>query len=596
MRPHHLSVAFLASFLITTFFLQWYPASARGYGGQAMYPHEIWMLIGLLGFFGILGLLTSEGRRAGSFIATGTLGLAMAFTTVARTTHLPTPHTLDWYANGKHATIFGTIAREPDLRPLVTKYTIAAQNLNYTPIQGLVLINDYAQFPEYHYGDPVTVEGKLEKPGPIEDFHYDKYLSRHEIYSVIYRGKIQKKNGEVRSGEENRGSAAQKFVASAVGGGQISSEESPVFESTRIKNGEFRNEECWGLSKCKQEPSNVLLKTGTPTPNEEIRHFFPIKSFLYTLKSRFEYQINRIFPEPHASLLAGILTGSRRGIPEHLLSDFNATGLTHIIAISGYNITIIMGIIASCLFFLPLRRRFIPTTIVIVLFTILVGAEASVVRAAIMGILGLIALHTGRQKESRLLILWTLFFMLAYNPKYLWYDAGFQLSFLAVIGLVELSPILAPYLKRVPRILSINESLQMTLAAQWFAIPWIAYLFGRISLISPLANILVALPVPLAMLFGFVGVTISFVSFPLGQIISYISWFFLEFIIQTAMYLSRVPFSSFDIPGVNSASVIAYYAFLILWMVWWKRRITIRTQIPSFPKPSPSTLPSLSGI
>lgn len=332
------------------------------------------------------------------------------------------------------------------------------------------------------------------------------------------------------------------------------------------------------------------------TGREDIQYFFDIKSFLYSFKSRFEYQINRIFPEPHASLLAGLLTGSRHGIPEHLLSDFNATGLTHIIAISGYNITIIIAIISSFLFFLPLRRRLLPATLVIIIFTILVGAEASVVRAAIMGILGLLALHTGRQKESRLLILWTLFFMLAYNPKYLWYDAGFQLSFLAVLGLVELSPLLAPYLKHAPHTFAINESLQMTLASQWFAIPWIAYLFGRISLISPLSNILVALPVPLAMLFGFIGVTVSFLSFPLGQLISYVSWFFLEFVIQTAMLLSHIPFASIDIPYMSSASVVAYYLFLIAWLIWWKKRSSNRIQIVSFPRPSPHAAAPLSGM
>ncbi|MBI3336441.1 ComEC family competence protein [Candidatus Peregrinibacteria bacterium] len=539
MRPHHLSIAFLISFLLTVFFLQ--------YWQLPQYPQQLWILVGLLGFFGILGLLLQEGHRTGSLIAAGTFGLAIAFTTVARTTHVPSPHTIDWYATGKHGTVIGTIAREPDTRPLVTKYTIAAQIVNNIPVQGLVLINDYAQFPEYKYGEEITVTGKLERPDKIENFEYDKYLSRYGIYSVMYRGHVQEKNEEVRS------------------------------------------DECWGSGECTQEKIISYVKIGTPTSSKELPRFFAIKSFLYSLKSRFEEQINRIFPEPHASLLAGLLTGSRRGIPEHLLDDFNATGLTHIIAISGYNITIILAIISGSLFFLPLRRRFIPATIAIVLFTILVGAEASVVRAAIMGILGLLALHTGRQKESRLLILWTLFFMLAYNPKYLWYDAGFQLSFLAILGLIELSPILAPYLKHVPHTFAINESLQMTLASQWFAIPWIAYLFGRISLISPLANILVALPVPLAMLFGFIGVTVSFLSFPLGQIISYIAWFFLEFVIQIAVYLSRVPFASLDIPGVNSASVIAYYVFLVLW-------ITTHTQTLSFPKPSPSKLPSLSGM
>lgn len=560
MRPHHLSISFLTSFLLTTFLLQWYQLPE--------YPRELWILIIILGFFGILGLILHEGRRTGALIAAGTLGLAIAFTVVAQRTHLPTPHTLDWHATGKKAAITGIIAREPDRRPLVTKYTIAAQTINDTPITGLVLINDYAQFPEYEYGDTVTVQGKLEKPGKIEAFQYDKYLSRYGIYSVMYRGEIQNTERTSQGTLSPQAASIQKNVES------------------RSEEEFFPREE---------QPTMATLIPLSPRGKNSSAAFY-LFSTLYSLKSRFEYQINWIFPEPHASLLAGLLTGSRRGIPENLLNDFNATGLTHIIAISGYNITIIITIISSFLFFLPLRRRLLPATLVIIMFTILVGAEASVVRAAIMGILGLLALHTGRQKENRLLILWTLFFMLAYNPKYLWYDAGFQLSFLAILGLIELSPLLAPYLKHVPHTFAINESLQMTLASQWFAIPWIAYLFGRISLISPLANVIVALPVPFAMLFGFIGVTVSFISLPLGQLISYVSWFFLEFVIQTAMLLSRIPFASIDIPYITSASVVAYYLFLIAWLIWWKKRITTRIQIVSFPRPSPRAVAPLSGM
>lgn len=571
MRPHHLSYAFLISFICTTFFLKWWQLP--------QYPNELWILVGLLGFFGILGLMLHEGRRTGALIAAGTLGLAIAFTIVARTTHLPAPHTLDWYATGKNAAITGHIAREPDRRPLVTKYTIAAHAINDTPVTGLVLINDYAQFPEYEYGDTVTVQGKLKKPGPIEKFQYDKYLSRYGIYSVMYRGKIQV--------TENVSQGEKIFM------GNVDSTRSPQAADVQ-KNAESRSEEEF-FSREKQPTMATFIPLSPREKNSSSAAFY-LFSTLYSLKSRFEYQINRIFPEPHASLLAGLLTGSRRGIPDHLLESFNATGLTHIIAISGYNITIIIAIITSCLFFLPLRKRLIPATLSIVLFTILVGAEASVIRAAIMGVLGLLALHTGRQKESRLLILWTIFLMLAVNPKYLWYDAGFQLSFLAVIGLVEISPLLAPYLKRVPHAFAIHESLQMTIAAQWFAIPWIAYLFGRISLISPIANILVTLPVPLAMLFGFVGVTVSFISFPPGQLISYAAWFFLEFVIQTATTLARVPFASIDIPYVTSASIIAYYLFLVAWLIWWKRRITTRIQIISFPDKPPSATVAWQGM
>ena len=273
--------------------------------------------------------------------------------------------------------------------------------------------------------------------------------------------------------------------------------------------------------------------------------------------------MNKIYPEPHASFLAGLLTGSRRGIPDHLLKSFNIVGLTHIIAISGYNITIVMTLITGLLFWLPLRWRLVPSIVAIVLFTLFVGASASVVRAAITGTLGLIAIQTGRQRDMRLAILWTAFAMLLWNPKYLWYDASFQLSFLAVIGLNELSPLLETFLKRIPHILGIHESLQATLAAQLAAMPWIALLFHRLSLVSPIANILVAPLVPLAMLFGFLGTTVSFFWFFGGQLIAYIGWGLLELITVIAEKLSQIPFASLTIGSFSIVFVLLYYGMLL---------------------------------
>lgn len=262
------------------------------------------------------------------------------------------------------------------------------------------------------------------------------------------------------------------------------------------------------------------------------------------IRDTIETRINRIFPEPHASLLAGLLTGSRRGIPEHLSEAFAITGLTHIIAISGYNITIITAVISSLLFWLPIKWRVIPAIVMIALFTLFVGAGPPVVRAAIMGSLGLLAILLNRQSHTRLLILWSAAFMSIWNPRLLWYDAGFQLSFAAVIGLNELSPLMARIFKRVPSAFGIRTGLEATMAAQIATLPLIIILFRRISLIAPLANIIVAPLVPLAMLFGSLGVVLSYAYFPLGQLVSYVTWGFLQMIILTAALLAKIPFAS----------------------------------------------------
>ena len=481
------SYAMLSSFILCIAALRWYQRPA--------YPAEAWQLLTLLFLIVMLGIwnpLTKKIGYAGLALA---FGIALATGTVARTTHTPAALDIDAYANAVSVELLGTISAEPDKRPLQTKYTVSVHELHTQsgsvlyPVHGKVLATDSSGWPEYKYGDTVLVRGVLEAPGAIETFQYDRYLSRYDVYAVIYHA---------------------------------------------------------GFSL--QHTNNT----------------FSLRRMLFGFKERFEAQINKLYSEPHASFMAGLLTGSRKGIPLHLLEDFNTTGLTHIIAISGYNITIIITVISGMLFWLPIKIRFFPAVASIVIFTIFVGASAAVVRASIMGILGLLALQTGRQSDVRLTVLWTLALMLLWNPKYLWYDAGFQLSYLAVLGIVELSPMLQPMFARVPQMLGMREALQMTIAAQLSAVPFIVLLFGRLSFIAPVANLVVAPLLPLAMLFGFTGTMLSFVCFPLGQLVAYMGWGCLEWIIQTATLLANLPVASADFGTVRPQYVVLYYLCMCL--------------------------------
>lgn len=514
MQPATLSYVFLTGFLSAIFCLQWWQEPSY----DPLWP----FLIGNIFSFCILSVFIRSFRFFGLLLLAFFLGVSCAFLRVAQTTHEPSPDTIDSYASGSYVEVTGIIIAEPDRRPLQTKYTIESEQIEFfgsgaliKSVNGKILVTDKRQWPEFQYGDSVVARGTLEKPGKIETFHYDRYLSRYDIYAVMYRGSIR-----------------YKSVASA-------------------------------------DVTPSLLR------DESWQH--SLFSKLFTIKSSFESQINRLLPEPHASFMAGLLTGSRRGIPEHLLQDFNTTGLTHIIAISGYNITIVITVISGLLFWLPLRWRFIPAVTAIVAFTLFVGASAAVVRAAIMGILGLLALQAQRQSEVRLTILWTLAFMLCWNPKYLWYDAGFQLSFLAVLGLTELAPLLDKWFTRIPSVLGMREALQMTIAAQLSAVPLIVHLFGRLSLVAPLANLVVAPMIPLAMLFGFVGTIVSFFVFPIGLLIMFIGWGCLEWIVIWTKWLSAIPLASITLPNIHTALITAYY-FVVLIILWKHQRTTVQLQ------------------
>ena len=287
-------------------------------------------------------------------------------------------------------------------------------------------------------------------------------------------------------------------------------------------------------------------------------------AFLFNLKKGFEEQLNKLVPEPMASFEAGLLTGSRKGIPEELMQNFNLTGLTHIIAISGYNISLII-ILISGLFKNVARNVKIPIIIIfIVIFTLFVGASAAVVRASIMGIIAVIALWFGRQSQIMNALLMSAFVMTLMNPFTLLYDVGFQLSFLATMGLIITGNYLEKIFKFLPDQFGLREAFAMTFSAQIFALPVILYNFKRFSLISPVANVFVVPFIPFAMLFGFIGVVVSYFWFDLGFIIIFPAWLVLKYIIFITELLANLPFASFETPWFSFIWLLGYYLFCVL--------------------------------
>jgi competence protein ComEC len=304
-------------------------------------------------------------------------------------------------------------------------------------------------------------------------------------------------------------------------------------------------------------------------------------SLLFNTKQTFESIINRIYAEPHGSFMRGLLLGSRTGIPEQLMEKFNLTGLTHIIAISGFNITIIIAIIMGLFSFLPRKISFYLAVIAIILFTLLVGASAAVVRASIMGIIGLIALNSGRQSNINLTILLTAAVMIIWNPRILWFDIGFQLSFLAVLGLIYVAPLIEKYFRFMPQQFGLKEALIMTISAQITAMPIIIYHFHRFSIISPLTNLLVAPAIPFAMLFGFLASLLYFINYALSLSIGFVGYLLLEYIIWIVNLTSNLPYASVDIYFVGKWMIAGYYGFLLM-VIWKTKRLGEASDSPNF--------------
>lgn len=262
--------------------------------------------------------------------------------------------------------------------------------------------------------------------------------------------------------------------------------------------------------------------------------------FLMAFKRLFVDQINKILFEPQAAFLSALLVGAKRSLPNDLIESFNATGTSHIVAISGYNISLIAVILFNFFGFLLIPKRLIFWLVgtIILLFTLIAGAGASVVRAAIMGSLLLIAKRDGRFYDMKNAIILAGAIMLFINPYLLRYDAGFELSFLATLGLIYISPYFEKRFHKLTNVFSFRSNLAATLSAQIATFPVVFFGFGRFSLLSVPANILVLPAVPPSMLFGFLAAVISFISVKIGSLVAIVAWFLLSYQIWVVKFLS----------------------------------------------------------
>ena len=315
----------------------------------------------------------------------------------------------------------------------------------------------------------------------------------------------------------------------------------------------------------------------------------PLFRALYAFKEKSFDNIYRLFPDPESSLLAGILLGVDTGLKKELQQAFKNTGTAHIIAISGFNISIIAAIFVTYFSrFLGERRGAFLAVSAIILYTILVGGDAAVVRAAIMGTLALFAKQLGRRQFALNTLLAVALLMCLWNPLYIW-DVGFQLSFFATLGLILYA---APFSEFANRIITkyfpastgekaaklFSEFVLLTLAAQLTTIPIMAYHFQRISLVSFIANPFILPAQPAVMILGGLSVLLSLAWFPLGQLAAWIAWPFVVYTIRIVELFDRVPHGTIFLGDFSVWFVILFYAALFSLTAGWPSfRVWIRS-------------------
>jgi competence protein ComEC len=302
-----------------------------------------------------------------------------------------------------------------------------------------------------------------------------------------------------------------------------------------------------------------------------------VYSTLFKFKNKMIESIEKIMPFPEASLLEGLVLGNRQIFSESLKESLNITGTSHIVAVSGMNIVIISELLMFLLIGCGLRRgqAFYFILTLIFLFIIMVGAPASAIRAGIMGGILLFAQKIGRLNNAGRAMIFAGAAMLAFNPLLLRYDVGFQLSFLAVFGLIYIKPILDGWLAKLIKKSELSGILQIittTLAAQIAVLGILIYNFGRISFISPIVNVLV---VPLltgitAIILVFSGAT--FIWSFLGKILVWPAYFATTYILRLIEWFSKIPFAAKEISNMHWLWLVGYYVLLAGFLWWHEKR------------------------
>lgn len=285
-------------------------------------------------------------------------------------------------------------------------------------------------------------------------------------------------------------------------------------------------------------------------------------------KKHYRDILNRAVIYPHSELLNGLTLGLRKGIPANIMQNFQDVGLTHIIAISGMNITIIAGLMMNLFIALGLKRgrAFYAAVGGLILFLLMIGWQASAVRAGLMGFIILLAEKTGRLAKATRALLISAVIILLINPQALMGDVGFQLSFLAVLGIIYFDQPMEKFLSRlkIPEFLEIRSSLKMTLAAQILVLPILIYQFGNLSLVSPLANILIVPLLPFITILGFIMILTGLIFMPIAVILGYVATIILGWIILVAKYFARLPGA-----GIGVAKFDFIYVVIIYMVMGW---------------------------
>lgn len=441
-----------------------------------------------------------------------------------------------WNYNGSVITFSGIVINEPDVREFNQKVTVNSKqiivNSKKFDVFGKVLVTTKL-YPNYRYGEEVVFACELEKPERFSGFSYDKYLERFNIFSVC------------------------RYPLTLAPPSPLPIKEGGQFSSVL---------DYFSLSK---------------------KWFY---GGIFEFKDKLRGIIDRGLGRQEAGLAKAIILGDKSGIKSDLRDKFSKAGLSHIVAISGMHISILSALVMSGLLALGIARKksFYIGVLFLVLYITLIGLPASAMRAGLMGFLVLLAMQLGRLNKLTNSLVLAGVVLLIFNPRLLRDDIGFQLSFLAVLGIAYVYPIFDNIYKKFEEYIKstpygkyekgvkfgkiVFGIFAITIAAQVFTLPIMAVNFSMISIVAPISNLLILWTLPILMIAVLVGLLLSAIMPSFGVVWFMPASLFLKYIVYVTEVSVNLPYAYMEIDYLWWVWVVIYYIFVIWGVVFLRRR------------------------
>ncbi len=300
-----------------------------------------------------------------------------------------------------------------------------------------------------------------------------------------------------------------------------------------------------------------------------------VKDILGRWKENLILRIERYVSVPESALATGMLFGDS-SLSKELIQTFRTAGLSHIIVLSGFNIAVVISFILFVFIFLPLFVRITLASVSVILFVMMVGGEASVIRATLMAFITLLATLLGRQYVAKQALIISLFLIVMYEPYALLHDVSLHLSFLATAGIVYFAEPIGNIFKNIST-RALKELCITTLSAYVVTLPYIMYTFGTVSVYALIANVIVLPLVPLAMLLSCIVVVMSYISGVISSVFGIADMLVISFMLHVAEVIERLPFSTFTLT-ISFLEMCLVYVSLFFFMIYFVHKIKNETK------------------